>query len=84
MRTTVAIDDELLERARQRARMSGRTLGQVFEDALRRDLASPPAATAPSVPVFHGGGGLVPGVDLTSNRIMAEILDEGVDVDRLR
>jgi len=41
MRTTLAIDDELLRRARERARREGVTPGVVVENALRRDLARP-------------------------------------------
>jgi hypothetical protein len=36
------------------------------------------------VPVFHGGGGPLPGIDLTSNRAVREALDRGVELDALR
>lgn len=79
MRTTVAIDDELLESARRRAAARGKTLGQLVEDALRRELAaSDPPAARPEVPVFRGGTGAHPGIDLTSNRALHEVLDEGL------
>ena len=79
MRTTVSIDDELLESAKRRAAERGKTLGQMVEDALRRELASPTPAHRPKVPTFDGGSGPLPGVDLTSNRALYEVLDEGVD-----
>lgn len=79
MRTTVSIDDELLEAARRRAAERGKTLGQVLEDALRRELAAPEPAERRTVPVFRGGTGPRPGIDLTSNRALHEALDEGVD-----
>jgi hypothetical protein len=79
MRTTVSIDDELLKSAKRRAAERGKTLGQVLEDALRRELAAPAPAERPIVPVFRGGSGPRPGIDLTSNRALHEALDEGVD-----
>lgn len=80
MRTTVSIDDELLESAKRRAAERGKTLGQVVEDALRRELAALASpAHRPTVPVFRGGTGPRPGIDLTSNRALHEALDEGVD-----
>jgi len=84
MRTTVAIDDELLEQAKDRARSDGCTLGQLIEGALRRDLARQPAGDAPTIPVFRGGTGPRPGVDLTSNRALTAALDNGLELDQLR
>ncbi len=75
MRTTLAVDDHLLVAAKRRARERGQTLGQVVEDALRRELSTPTPATPDAVPVFRGGGGLRPGVDATSNRALREALD---------
>ncbi|MGH3632529.1 ribbon-helix-helix protein, CopG family [Mycobacterium sp.] len=81
MRTTVSIADELLAAAKRRARERGQSLGSVIEDALRRELATRPDADArPTVPVFDGGTGPQPGVDLTSNRPLYEVLDEGMDL----
>jgi Arc/MetJ family transcription regulator len=85
MRTTVSIADELLASAREHARGRGQTLGQFVEGALRRELAVPTQrAELPEVPVFTGGTGPRPGVDLTSNRAMYEVLDDGVELDSLR
>jgi hypothetical protein len=84
MRTTLAVDDNLLVAAKRRARARGQTLGQVVEDALRRELAEPSKVEPVEVPVFRGGGGALPGVDLTSNRAMREVLDHGVELDALR
>jgi hypothetical protein len=75
MRTTIAVDNHLLASAKRRARERGQTLGQLVEDALRRELAEPVAVESPEVPVFRGGGGPLPGVDLTSNRALREALD---------
>jgi hypothetical protein len=81
MRTTVSISDELLAAAKLRARQRGQSLGSVIEDALRRELAAVHnGGHRPHVPVFEGGTGPRPGVDLTSNRALHEVLDEGVDL----
>ncbi|BBZ11002.1 ribbon-helix-helix protein, CopG family [Mycobacterium branderi] len=84
MRTTVSISDELLAAAKRRARERGQSLGAVIEDALRRELAAAPdSKPRPKVPIFHGTGPR-PGLELTSNRALAEVLDEGLDLNRRR
>jgi hypothetical protein len=77
MRTTVAVDDHLLEAARRRGRERGQTLGQVIENALRHELAEPASSEPVAVPVFRGGDGPLPGVDLRSNKALQEVLDRG-------
>ena len=85
MRTTVSIADELLASAKARARERGVTLGSLLEDALRRELAVDyGSAERPPVPIVRGGNGLRPGVDLTSNRALYELLDEGLPFEKLR
>lgn len=84
MRTTVSIDDELLIAAKRRARERGTTLGQVLDHALRRELAEAPAVPGAPVPVFRGGSGLRPGVDVNSNRALYEALDEDRPPESLR
>lgn len=84
MRTTLSIADELLASAKIRAHERGKTLGALVEDALRRELAVDYDAPRPEVPIFRGGNGLRPGVDLTSNRALYELLDEGVPFEKLR
>jgi hypothetical protein len=85
MRTTLALNDELLEAARARARARGVSIGTVVEDALRRAFAAEEGEpTAPAVPVFRYDSGVRAGVDLASNRAIYELLDEGTDLDRMR
>jgi hypothetical protein len=84
MRTTVAVDDNLLRAAKQRARQRGKTLGQVIEDALRRDLAEPVQDHAIEVPVFRGGRGPLPGIELRSNVALREALDRDTRIEQLR
>jgi Bacterial antitoxin of type II TA system, VapB len=44
MRTTLDIDDDLLQAAKEIAEMRGKTAGQVVSDLLRKALQGPPAA----------------------------------------
>jgi hypothetical protein len=85
MRTTVSISDELLAAARSRARERGVSLGEVIDAALRRELTAGSGSDhRPPIPVFDGGSGPRPGIDLTSNRALHEVLDEDLDLDALR
>jgi hypothetical protein len=85
MRTTVSISDEVLAAAKRRARERGVTLGQFVDAALQRELnESRPSSDVPAVPVFLGGTGPRPGIDLNSNRALLEALDEGVELDDRR
>lgn len=84
MRTTIRIHDELYAEVRTRAAASGRSIGEVIEDALRVAFATSPPTTEPEpFPVF-GGSGVMPGVDLSSNAALADAMDEEQPVDALR
>jgi len=85
MRTTLSIADELLRSAKLRASERGMTLGGLVESALQRELSlnAEPVERIP-IPVFRGGNGLRPGVDITSNRALHEFLDEGLPFEKLR
>ena len=72
MRTTINIDDRLLQTAKELAAARNQTLGSVVEDALRRELSRQRPATRPDLPVFEGGNGPRPGVDLRSNRALED------------
>ena len=84
MRTTIRIDDEVYRRVKQVADRSNRTIGQVIEDAVQ--LALRPTRYDESVADLpeYGGSGVMPGVDLTSNRSIAEAMDEDVSLDAMR
>ena len=75
MRTTVSINDKLLITAKAAARRRGYTLGRLIEEALRRELAQHGGVHPPEVPVFRGGTGPQPGVDLRSNRALLELVE---------
>jgi hypothetical protein len=77
VRTTVSIDDQLLELAKRRAHQRHQTLGEFVESAIQQYLAgNNSSGEAPEVPVFTRGKGLVPGVDASSNRGLLDALDE--------
>lgn len=85
MRTTIRIDDDLYREVKARAARSGRTVAAVLEDAVRSGLipSQRPARDSYTVrPV--GRGGLRPGVDLSSNAVLAEAMDEDLSLDALR
>ena len=77
MRTTVKIDDHLLAEAKAQAAMSGRTLNEVVEDALRESLARRQRATHErpiDLPTF-GGGRLQPDVDLDDTSALMDLME---------
>jgi hypothetical protein len=84
MRTTIRIDDEVYRRVKHAADRSDRTIGQVIEDAIQ--LAFRPAPNDVSITALpvYGGSGVMPGVDMTSNRSIAEAMDEGESLDAMR
>ena len=76
MRTTIDINDALLRAAKTRAARDRRTLKAVVEQALREFLSGPARSdrTAPPIPVFRGVG-VQPGVDLTDNAALEDLMD---------
>lgn len=79
MRTTVNIDEVLLRQAKRMAAQRSVTLGEFLEDAIRREMTrSERAADHVTLPVFTGGGGLLPGVE-ASNRGYLEAMDASAE-----
>ena len=86
MQITVELSPYLLEEAKQVAAESGRTLDAVISDALCVELnrlrawkqAPPPKVNLPT----FGGGGVLPGVDLSSNAALLELMESDRDSDR--
>jgi hypothetical protein len=78
VRTTVSIDDLLLAEAKVVAARSGRSLGEVIDDALRLLLSPEPdrRRREPVALPVYGGSGLRPGVDLEDKESLAELLEE--------
>jgi hypothetical protein len=76
MRTTVSLDDQLLQQAKQLAVTTGRTMSQVLDDALRVFLSKQSAESRSVIDLpAYGGSGLQPGVDLEDRDALAELLD---------
>ncbi len=85
MRTTVNIDDHLLEWAKEVAKVRDMSLGELVDQALQRLLTDPLPADGPELPVFEGEDrGLHPGIDPTSNRSLFDAADDLAAVLRLR
>jgi hypothetical protein len=66
MRTTLDIDDDVLEIAKQRAKAEKKTAGQVISELARRSLANPPERVdfskveiVDGIPVLPSRGGVV-------------------------
>ncbi len=79
MRTTLDINDKLLARAKSAAAREKRSLTGFIEEALALRLSgrrSGKSGRAFALPVYRGTGGLVSGVDPTSNRSLNEAADD--------
>jgi hypothetical protein len=78
MKTTIQLEDKLLEEAKAFAAETGRSLGAVIEDALRMALAQQKErkrGKAVKINTFTGKG-VQPGVDLTSNAALEDFMGE--------
>jgi hypothetical protein len=80
MKTTLDIQDDLLAEAKAQAALERRSLTALIEDGLRLRLRKPQrgaaASKAPSLPIYRGKGGLLPGIDPTSNRSLFDAADD--------
>ncbi|MCY4660717.1 MAG: type II toxin-antitoxin system VapB family antitoxin [Acidobacteria bacterium] len=76
MRTTVDINDALLQAAKSRAARDRRSLKAVVDQALREFLSRRQRTDAdgPPIPVFRGRG-VQPGVDLTDNAALEDLMN---------
>ncbi len=86
MRTTIRIDGELYRRAKARAALGGRSVGELIEDAVRvalRPRRDPATSEAEKLPTY-GGSGTLPGVDLEDPRSLRDAMDKGHSLDALR
>jgi len=78
MRTTVRLEDALLDQARREARRRGLTLTALLEQGLRLTLAQARPAhhrAAVSLPVCKLGGGTCPGVDLDDSAAVLDLME---------
>lgn len=85
MRTTVILPDELMRQVKEHARAQGTTVTSVLELALRRHLVETTRnRPAVSLPAPGGAGGLLPGIDISSNASVAEAMDQDLPLEKLR
>lgn len=79
MRTTVRLDDALLERARKEAERRGMTLTALIEQGLELVMRKPLARTERAhvrLPVSKAKGGTLPGVDLDNSASLLDRMDD--------
>ena len=78
VKTTLDLNDELLASAKALAAQQRTSLTRLIEEGLqlrlRAGVAEPHSRTR--LPVFHGRGGLVAGIDARSNKAMLDALDD--------
>jgi hypothetical protein len=88
MRTTLNLDDHLLIEAKRLAAERGTTLTAVMEDALRIVVRRGDRAEQrrrARLPTFGvPGEGFMPGVDISDNAGLRELMDEGLPLHKLR
>lgn len=79
MRTTVRLDERLLERARKEAARRGATLTALIEEGLQLVLRRPKKHSDGAqvrLPECRAGGGTQPGVDLTDSAALLDRMEE--------
>jgi hypothetical protein len=79
MRTTVRLDDALLDLARQEATRRGVTLTSLIEQGLRLVLRRPLRRSdrpRVSLPQCRAGGGVLPGIDLDDSTAVLDRLED--------
>lgn len=77
-RTTISIDEGLLETAKGIAAQRNLTLGQLITTAVQRQILDETEQSRPGKVhlTTSGHGGLRPGVNLNSNAELSELLDQ--------
>ncbi len=75
MRTTLTIDDDVLAAAKERARVTGRTAGEVISDLAREALTAPLAPGGEARPV-HGWVAFPRRGGVVTNELIDELREE--------
>lgn len=76
MRTTISIDDHLLDEVRRRAAERGQTISQVIEDSLRESLLRRDERPREAFRIStFAAGGYQPGVNLDDNASLLDLMD---------
>jgi hypothetical protein len=79
MRTTVRLDEGLLEQARREAARRGVTLTALIEQGLRMALRRPRSSSREErvqLPVSRATGGVLPGIDLNDSADLLDRMDD--------
>lgn len=77
MRTTITIEDHLLDEVRRRAAELRQTVSQVIEDSVRESLLRRREADRKPFRVrAFSGGGYQPGVDLDDNAALLDLMEQ--------
>ncbi len=76
MRTTLSIDDDVLDAVKERARRERRTVGQVLSDLARQAMTAPPQP-APGAEEFFGFRPLPRRGRAVSNELIDRLREEG-------
>jgi hypothetical protein len=77
VRTTITIDEHLLDEVRQVAAARRQTVSQVIEESVRESLLRRGSKSRePYEPRTFHAGGYQPGVDLDDNAALLELMDE--------
>jgi len=74
VKTTLDLNDALLAQAKITAVQERTTLTRLIEEGLRLQRQRMPA-THVRLPVYHGKGGLMPGLDGLSNKALRDAAD---------
>lgn len=79
MRTTIRMDDDLLEAVKHEAASRGVTITAVIEEAVRGMFAKRAGNAARPRVQLHtiGGPGLQPGVDLDDSAALLDLMERG-------
>jgi hypothetical protein len=85
MRTTVRLNDSILDAAKREAQRRGVTLTALIECSLVHEMsAGRKERKRVELPVSKMKGGPAPGLDLSSNAAIQAFLDEGLPLEKLR
>lgn len=77
MKTTLNLNDALVTQAKTLAAQQRTSLTRLIEEGLQLRLkAAPRSRTARPLPVYHGKGGLAPGLDGLRNKELLDAADE--------
>lgn len=80
MRTTIRLDEALLNQAKNEAKSRDQTLTSLIEQGLRLVLAqgqSIPRRQRIILPICRAGGGLIPGLDINDSASLHDIAGTG-------